>query len=160
MTQHNPNPYETGLDRNAANFVPLSPIGFLLRSASVYPNRTSVIHGEQRYTWQEALERCRRLASALAKRGIGRGDTVAVMAPNVPALFEAHFGVPMAGAILNALNIRLDADTIAFILKHGEAKALITDGEFAPVICRALAQLDRKPLVIRRPARSRWRKAG
>jgi fatty-acyl-CoA synthase len=148
MSQESSNPYETGLDKNAANFVPLSPIGFLLRSAAVYPNRTAVIHGEQRYTWREALERCRRLASALAKRGIGRGDTVAVMAPNVPALFEAHFGVPMAGAVLNALNIRLDADTIAFILKHGEAKALITDGEFAPVMSRALAQLDRKPLVI------------
>src|SRR5206468_10525061 len=148
MTQYNPNPYETGLDKNAANYVPLSPTGFLLRSAAVYPNRTAVIHGERRYTWHETLERCRRLASALAKRGIGRGDTVAVMAPNVPAIFEAHFGVPMAGAVLNALNIRLDADTIAFILKHGEAKVLITDREFAPVIARALAQLDKKPLVI------------
>src|ERR1051326_2703603 len=148
MSQESTNPYETGLDKNAANFVPLSPIGFLLRSAAIYPNRTAVIHGEQRYTWREALERCRRLASALARRGIGRGDTVAVMAPNVPALFEAHFGVPMAGAVLNALNIRLDADTIAFFLKHGEAKALITDGECAPVISRALAQLDQKPLVI------------
>jgi fatty-acyl-CoA synthase len=148
MTQDSANPYETGLDKNAANYVPLSPIGFLLRSAAVYPNRTSVIHGNQRYTWRETLERCRRLASALARRGIGRGDTVAVMAPNVPAIFEAHFGVPMAGAVLNALNIRLDADTIAFILQHGEAKALITDGEFAPVIAQALAQLDKKPLVI------------
>src|SRR5207237_3693919 len=148
MTEQNLNPYETGLDKNAANYVPLSPIGFLLRSAAVYPNRTAVIRGQQRYTWHETLERCRRLASALAKRGIGRGDTVAVMAPNVPAIFEAHFGVPMAGAVLNALNIRLDADTIAFILKHGEAKVLITDGEFAPVIKQALAQLNNKPLVI------------
>src|SRR5947207_5801170 len=148
MTLDSTHPYEAGLDKNAANFVPLSPIGFLLRSAAVYPNRIAVIHGGQRYTWRETLERCRRLASALAKRGIGRGDTVAVMAPNVPAIFEAHFGVPMAGGVLNALNIRLDADTIAFILKHGEAKALITDGEFAPVIGSALAQLDRKPLVI------------
>src|SRR2546421_4623839 len=148
MSQENSNPYETGLDKNAANYVPLSPTGFLLRSAAVYPNRTAVIHGKRRYTWKEALERCRRLASALAKRGVRPGDTVAVMAPNVPALFEAHFGVPMTGAVLNALNIRLDAETIAFVLKHGEAKALITDGEFAPVISRALAQLDRKPLVI------------
>src|SRR5207248_4072848 len=148
MTQHNPNPYETGLDRNAANFVPLSPIGFLLRSAAVYPNRTAVIHGQRRYTWHEALERCRRLASALARRGIGRDDTVALMAPNVPEAFEAHFAVPMAGAVLNALNIRLDADTIAFILQHGEAKVLITDTEFAPVIGPALAQPDRTPLVI------------
>ena len=148
MSQQSMHPYEAGLGKNAANFVPLSPIGFLLRSAAVYPTRTSVIHGNQRYTWRETLQRCRRLASALARRDIGRGDTVAVMAPNVPAIFEAHFGVPMAGAVLNALNIRLDADTIAFILQHGEAKALITDGEFAPVIAQALAQLDKKPLVI------------
>jgi fatty-acyl-CoA synthase len=142
------NPYEAGLDKNAANFVPLSPIGFLLRSAAIYPARTSVIHGERRYTWQESLERCRRLASALAASGVGPGDTVALMAPNVPEAFEAHFGVPMAGAVLNALNIRLDAETIAFILKHGEAKVLITDTEFAPVIGHALSLLDRKPLVI------------
>src|SRR5437764_3732862 len=148
MTQHNPNPYETGLDKNAANYVPLSPIGFLLRSAAVYPNRIAVIHGEHRYTWNEALERCRRLASALAKRGIGRGDTVAVMAPNVPALFEAHFGVPMAGAILNALNIRLDSDTIAFIRKRGEAKDLITDGEFTPALRRFVAPPHGKALGI------------
>src|SRR5215471_18900708 len=146
MTATNPN--EIGLDKNAANYVPLSPIGFLLRSAAVYPNRPSVIHGDRYYTWRETLERCRRLASALAKRGVRAGDTVAVMAPNVPAIFEAHFGVPMAGAVLNALNIRLDADTIAFILKHGEAKVLLTDGEFAPVVKRALQQLDKKPLVV------------
>src|SRR5436305_4803712 len=148
MDRDTANPYETGLDKNPANFVPLSPIGFLRRSAAVYPNRTAVIHGNRRYTWREAEERCRRLASALAKHGISRGDTVALMAPNVPEAFEAHFGVPMAGAVLNALNIRLDADTIAFILKHGEAKVLITDTEFAPVIGPALAQLDHKPLVI------------
>jgi len=148
MSQDTSHPYETGLDKNPANFVPLSPIGFLRRSAAVYPNRTAVIHGNRRYTWREAEERCRRLASALAKHGISRGDTVALMAPNVPEAFEAHFGVPMAGAVLNALNIRLDADTIAFILKHGEAKVLITDTEFAPVIGPALAQLDNKPLVI------------
>jgi len=148
-------PYETGLDKNAANFVPLSPIGFLLRSAEVYPRRISVIQpapaeagGERRYTWRETLERCRRLASALVEAGVERGDTVAVMAPNVPEAFEATFGVPMAGAVLNALNIRLDAETIAFILKHGEAKVLLTDGEFAPVVKEALAQLDEKPLVI------------
>jgi len=148
MDRDTANPYETGLDKNPANYVPLSPIGFLRRSAQIYPNRSAVIHGNRRYTWREALGRCRRLASALAKRGIGRGDTVALMAPNVPEAFEAHFGVPMAGAVLNALNIRLDADTIAFILKHGEAKILITDTEFAPVIGPAVAQLDRKPLVI------------
>src|SRR5215469_13623315 len=128
------NPYATGLDKNAANFVPLSPIGFLLRSAEVYPQRLSVIHGDRRYTWRATLERCRRLASALGEHGVERGDTVAVMAPNVPEGFEATYGVPMAGAVLNALNVRLDADTIAFILKHGEAKVLLTDTEFAPVI--------------------------
>jgi fatty-acyl-CoA synthase len=142
------NPYDIGLDKNAANYVPLTPIGFLVRSASVYPNRLAVVHGERRYSWREALERCRRLASALAARGIGRGDTVAVMAPNVPEAFEAHFGVPMAGAVLNALNIRLDPATVAFILRHGEAKVLITDTEFAPVVAQALAQLDQKPFVI------------
>src|SRR5438552_14960302 len=142
------NPYEIGLDRNAANYVPLTPLTFLERSASVFPSRTSVIHGERRYTWAETQERCRRLASALRRRGVGRGDTVAVMAPNVPELLEAHFGVPMAGAVLNALNIRLDAETIAFILRHGDAKVLITDTEFAPVIQPALALLDNKPLVI------------
>jgi len=142
------NPYEIGLDKNAANYVPLSPIGFLMRSAAVYPNRLAVVHGERRYSWREALERCRRLASALSARGVRRGDTVALMAPNIPEAFEAHFGVPMAGAVLNALNIRLDPDTIAFILRHGEAKVLITDTEFAPVVKAALAQLDQKPAVI------------
>ncbi len=146
---YTPGPYSLGLDKNAANFVPLSPIGFLLRSAGVYPRRVSVIHGERRYTWRETLRRCRRFASALVEAGIGRGDTVvAVVAPNLPEAFEATYGVPMAGAVLNALNIRLDADLIAFILKHGDAKVLLTDGEFAPVVKAALAQLEQKPLVI------------
>ena len=142
------NPYEAGLDKNAANFVPLSPIGFLLRSAAVYPNRTAVIHGERRYSWRETLERVRRLAAALVAHGVGPGDTVAVMAPNVPEAFEAHFAVPLTGGVLNMLNIRLDAETIAFILSHGEAKVLITDREFSPTVSSALALLDRKPLVI------------
>ena len=141
-------PYDIGLDKNAANYVPLSPIGFLLRSAAVYPDRLAVVHGERRYSWRGALERCRRLASALAVRGIGRGDAVALMAPNIPEAFEAHFGVPMAGAVLNALNIRLDPETIAFILRHGEAKVLITDTEFAPVVKEALARLEQKPVII------------
>src|SRR5690349_10185071 len=148
MPTKDANPYETGLDKNAANYVPLSPIGFLLRSAAVYPNRISVVHGERRYTWRQSLERCRHLASALAGHGIGAGDTVALMAPNVPEAFEAHFGVPMAGAVLNALNIRLDAETVAFILRHGGAKVLLTDTEFAPVVRRALSLLETKPLVI------------
>jgi fatty-acyl-CoA synthase len=142
------NPNDMGLNKNPANYVPLSPIGFLVRSASVYPNRLAVVHGERRYSWREALERCRRLASALAARGIRRGDTVALMAPNIPEAFEAHYGVPMAGAVLNALNIRLDPGTIAFILRHSEAKVLIADTEFAPVIAEALAQLEQKPLVV------------
>src|SRR5215813_10699916 len=148
MSTIDANPYEIGLDKNAANYVPLTPIGFLLRSAAVYPDRLAVAHGARRYSWRQTLERCRRLAGALAVRGVGKGDTVAVMAPNVPEAFEAHFGVPMAGAVLNALNIRLDPETIAFILEHGEAKVLITDTEFAPVVGQALARLERKPVVI------------
>ena len=142
------NPYEVGLDKNPANFLALSPIGFLLRSAAVYPDHPAVVYGARRYGWRQALERCRRLASALAAAGVGRGDTVAVIAPNIPEMFEAHFGVPMAGAVLNALNTRLDPETIAFILRHGEAKVLMTEGEFAPVVREALARLEHKPLVI------------
>ncbi len=141
-------PYEIGLDKNAANYVPLTPIGFLERSASIYPERLAVAYGTRRYSWRQVLERCRRLASALAARGIRRGDTVALMAPNLPEAFEAHFGVPMAGAVLNALNIRLDPETIAFVLQHGEAKVLITDTEFSAVIADALARLEHKPLVV------------
>jgi 3-(methylthio)propionyl---CoA ligase len=140
--------YNAGLDRNAANHVPLSPLGFLARSAAVFPDRLAVVHGSRRYSWAESYARCRRLAGALRRRGIGKNDTVAVMAPNVPELFEAHFGVPMAGAVLNALNIRLDAETIAFILRHGEAKLLITDREFSGVIEKALSLIERKPVVI------------
>jgi fatty-acyl-CoA synthase len=143
-----PSQYETGLDKNAANYVPLSPLSFIRRTASIYPSRLAVVHGRERYSWAESYARCRRLASALARRGIGKGDTVAVMAPNIPAHFEAHFGVPMTGAVLNALNIRLDAEAIAFILGHGEAKVLLTDREFSPVIEKALATLGKKPLVI------------
>jgi fatty-acyl-CoA synthase len=142
------NPYAEGLDKNAANFVPLSPIAFLSRAAAVYPELPAVVYGERRYNWRQQLERCRRLASALAARGVGRGDTVAVLAPNIPEAFEAHFGVPMAGAALNALNIRLDPETIAFILEHGEAKVLIADSEFAPVVGAALARLERPPFVV------------
>ena len=143
-----PGPFETDLDRNPANHAALTPLSFLPRAAQVHPDRTAVIHGRTRHTWAEAYMRCRHLASALAKRGIGRGDTVAVMAPNTPPHWEAHFGVPMAGAVLNALNVRLDAETIAFILEHGEAKALITDSEFAPTIRAALEKLNREILVI------------
>ncbi|MFO1061895.1 MAG: acyl-CoA synthetase [Dongiaceae bacterium] len=140
--------YDTDLGRNAANHVPLSPLSFLPRTALIHPDRISVIHGERRFTWAETAERCRRLAAALVRRGVRPGDTVAVMAPNVPAAFEATFGVPMAGAVLNALNIRLDAETIAFSLQHGEARLLITDREFAPVIGDALRRLERRIPVI------------
>ncbi|MGE5145984.1 MAG: acyl-CoA synthetase [Candidatus Eiseniibacteriota bacterium] len=143
-----PSIYERDLERVPANFAPLTPLDFLDRAAAVYPDKTAVIHGPRRYTYKEFAERCRRLASVLRARGVGLGDTVAVMAPNVPALLEAHYGVPMAGGVLNALNIRLDAPTIAFILGHGQAKMLITDREFAPVIKAALASMEKQPLVI------------
>ncbi|MBL8445447.1 MAG: AMP-binding protein, partial [Zoogloeaceae bacterium] len=143
------NIYQQGLAKNAANFVPLSPLSFIERSASVYPRRTSVIHGAREFTWSETYTRCRRLASALAARGVGVGDTVAVMLPNVPAMFEVHFGVPMLGAVLNTLNTRLDPEAIAFMLAHGEAKVLITDPEFAAIVAPALERLEGpKPLVI------------
>jgi len=148
MRDRGGNPFETDLDRNAANYAPLTPLSFLPRTAAVYPTRTAVIHGAVRFTWAETYARCRRLASALGRAGIGPGETVAVMAPNVPAVFEAHFGVPMAGAVLNALNTRLDAAAIAFMLEHGEAKALLADREFSAVVAPALRQLGRRLLVI------------
>src|SRR5579884_2465734 len=115
------NPYTLNLDRNPANHVPLTPLSFIERAATVHPGQLAVVHGTQRRSWAETYARCRRLASALKQRGIGKNDTVAVMAANTPPLLEAHFGVPMIGAVLNALNTRLDAKTIAFILEHGEA---------------------------------------
>ncbi|MCH9673681.1 MAG: acyl-CoA synthetase [Gammaproteobacteria bacterium] len=142
------NPYEMDLDQNPANHVPLSPLTFLERSAAVYPDHPAVIHGAHRKTWAETYQRCRQLACALAQHGIGVGDTVAVMAPNVPAIFEATFGVPMIGAVVNALNIRLDAEIIAFILDHAQARVLITDREFSPVVKEALSKVKEKPLVI------------
>jgi fatty-acyl-CoA synthase len=144
----NSNPYEIDLDRNTANYAPLSPLGLIQRAAAVHPDQPSIIHGDRRYTWSETYARCRRLASALAGRGIGMGDTVAVMAANTPELYEAHFGVPMTGAVLNALNTRLDPPTLAFCLHHGGAKVLITDREFAPVIGPALERMSRDILVI------------
>ncbi|MFH1870268.1 MAG: acyl-CoA synthetase [Pseudomonadota bacterium] len=143
------NVYATGLARNPANYVPLSPLSYIERTALVYPRRASVIHGARRYAWSETYARCRRLASALAALKVGAGDTVAVMLPNVPAMVEAHFGVPMCGAVLNTLNTRLDAEAIAFMLGHGEAKVLLTDPEFASVVGQALALLEgEKPIVI------------
>ena len=136
------------LGRRRANYVALSPVQFLERSALIWPGKVAVRHGRTAYTYAEFEQRCRRLASALARRGIGRGDTVAVMAPNIPALLEAHYAVPALGAVLNALNYRLDARTIAFCLAHGEAKALLADAEFAETIKAALAELDGKLLVV------------
>ncbi len=140
--------YLTGLDKNQANHTPLTPLTFIERAAYVYPDKPSVVHGSERYTWKQTYARCRRLASALAKRGIGKNDTVAVMLPNTPPMYEAHFGVPMCGAVLNTLNTRLDAETIAFMLKHGGARVLITDREFSSVVGPALAMLEHKPVVI------------
>jgi fatty-acyl-CoA synthase len=148
MSSATQNPYCVGLDRNAANFAPLTPLTFLDWSGRVYPDRPAVIHGSRRFTWGEVYERCRRLASALARRGIGRGDTVAAMLSNTPEMYECHFGVPMTGAVLNALNTRLDAGAIAFMLRHGEAKILITDREFSETIRAALDQLAAPPLVV------------
>ena len=139
---------EDALPPNAANHVPLSPVSFLARSADVWPDKVAVIHGRARFTYRELDARVRRLASALARRGVARGDTVAVMAPNVPALLEAHFAVPGLGAVLNALNYRLDAAAIAFCLAHGNARVLITDRDYASVVRPALAQLGRPILVI------------
>ncbi len=143
-----PGQYEIDLDRVGANYVPLTPLSFLARSASVYPRKPAVIHGDLRFSYADFYARCRRLGSALRRRGIGRGDTVAVMAPNVPAMLEAHYGVPMAGAVLNALNHRLDARSIAFILEHGQARLLITDREFSGTIESALGLLERRIPVI------------
>ena len=135
--------YSEGLDRRVANFAALSPIGFLERSASVYPDHLAVVHGDRRYSWSEVYARARRLASALSRRGIGEDDTVAVMLANTPEMIECHYGVPMTGAVLNALNIRLDAEAIAFMLDHGEAKLVICDTEFAPVMADAIGRLGR-----------------
>jgi fatty-acyl-CoA synthase len=131
--------FDQDLPRNAANHAPLSPLSFIERSAEVYPDRLAVVHGGLRRSWSEVFRRCRQLASALQQRGIGRGDTVAVMLPNTPAMVEAHFGIPVTGAVLNALNTRLDAPTLAFMLDHGEAKVVIVDPEFAGVMQQAIA---------------------
>ena len=142
------NPYDTGLDKNPANHVPLSPLSLLARTAYVYPERIAVIHGAASLTWSTVYTRCRQLASALSEYGIGEGDTVATMLPNIPAMVEVHFGVPMSGAVLNTLNTRLDAEAIAFMLDHAEAKVLLTDREFSTTVEKALTLVKHKPLVI------------
>ena len=141
-------PFDVGLEKGIANYKALSPLSFIKRSAHVYPNKVAVIHGERRYTYAAFYARCRRLASALSARGIGPGDTVAIMAPNIPEMLECHYAVPMLGGVLNAINIRLDAATVGFILGHGEAKAVITDKQFSPVMSEALETWSERPLVI------------
>jgi fatty-acyl-CoA synthase len=140
--------FETGLAPNPANFAPLTPLSFLQRSADIHPSRIAVIHGDRRYSYLEFYQRTKRLASALKRAGVKPGDTVSVMLPNVPAMLEAHYGVPMLGAVLNTINTRLEAATVAYILQHGEAKVLFTDRELAAQVGPALAQLKKKPLVI------------
>ena len=143
------NQYNIGLDKNAANYVPLTPLSFLARSAAVYPDHTSTVYEGRRFTWSETYRRCRRFASYLSGKGIGVGDTVAAMLPNIPAMNEVHFAVPMLGAVLNALNIRLDAPSIAFQLDHGGAKVILVDPEFSGVISEALKQMSGpKPFVV------------
>ena len=140
--------FERDLDRNAANHVPLTPTAFLRRAAQVFPDRIAVIHGERRYTYREVWERSTRFASALERSGIKPGDTVSILAPNIPAMIEAHYAVPMVGAVLNPINIRLDASTVAFILSHAEAKVLLVDTEFADLAAAALQLLDDPVLVV------------
>ncbi|WP_024537860.1 acyl-CoA synthetase [Comamonas badia] len=141
--------FDQHLDRNGANFAPFSPLSFIERTALVYPEQLAVVHGDLRQTWSQTYARCRQLASSLQRAGIGKNDTVAVMLPNTPPMVEAHFGIPMAGAVLNTMNTRLDPETVAFVLDHGEAKAVIVDPEFTPVMARALAlRQSRAPLVL------------
>src|SRR6201989_3140932 len=141
------NQYSIGLDKTPANYVPLTPLSFLARSAAIYPDHVSTVYEGRKFTWSETYQRCKRFASYLAGCGVGTGDTVAAMLPNIPAMNELHFAVPMTGAVLNALNIRLDAPSIAFQLDHGGAKIILVDPEFSTVITDALAQMKGpKPL--------------
>lgn len=143
-----PNIYDLDLPKNKANHIALTPLQFLERSAQVYPDRLSIIHGDTRYTWKETYTRCRRLASALKKRGIGKGDTVAIMANNCPAHIEVHYGVPMAGAVITGFNTRLDAAMLAFMLVHSQTKLLLIDKQYSAVMAEALAMLEKKPEII------------
>ena len=142
------NIYDQDLDSNLANFTALSPISMMRGAASVYPDKSAVVYGERRLTWGEVYRRCASVSVALTRRGIGRGDTVAVLSANLPEMFEAHFAIPMSGAVLNAINMRLDAGSIAFILEHGEAKLLLVDKEFGPLAEQALGLMSSPPVVI------------
>src|SRR4051794_24993415 len=140
--------YDTDLEKNPANFQPLTPLSFLQRSATVFPDQPAIVHGARRWSYAEFYTRAQRLASALMQRGIGRGDTVSAVLANTPAMLECHYGVPMAGAVLNTINTRLDAAVIAFQLDHAEAKVLIVDREYSKVVKEALALAKVKPLVV------------
>ena len=140
--------YRKNLDKNTANHAQLSPLSFIERAASVYPQRISVCYGDRQYTWSETYQRSRQMASALQKAGIGHLDTVAVMLPNLPEMVELHFAIPMSGGVINALNIRLDADAIKYMLEHGEAKILFVDREFSATVQHALAEVENPPLVV------------
>ena len=148
MTASRQSPYEIGLQKNAANYAPLSPLTFIERSAYIYPDRLAVVHGARRYTWSQSYERSRRLASALKQLGVGKGDTVATVLNNTPEMFECHFGVPACGAVLNTINTRLDAEAVAFILNHAEAKVLLTDREFARMVQKAIALANRPDMIV------------
>ncbi len=142
------NPFDSNLDKNPANHIPLSPLTFLERSATIHPEHTAWVHGKSRKTYGEFYNRCRQFASALSKRGLGKGDVVSVMLPNIPAMLEAHYGVPMVGAVLHTINTRLDPAIIAFQLEHAESKMVIIDTEFADVMKEALILADIDPVIV------------
>ena len=140
--------YNTNLDKNDANFIPLTPISFLERAKDIYPNYEALIYEDRIYNWSEVYRRCIKFASALEKIGIGEGDTVSVMTCNTPEIFELHYSVPMTRAVLNTINIRLDAKTVSYILNHSEAKVLIVDRQFHSVVEKAFGSLKKKPIII------------
>ena len=148
MSENRQSPYAAGLEKNAANYVALTPLTFIERSAYIYPDRVAVIHGARRYTWRESYTRARRLASALKQLGVQKGDTVAAILTNTPEMFEAHFGVPACGAVLNTINTRLDAEAVAFILNHAEARVLLTDREYARMVKTAIALAGRPDMIV------------
>ncbi|MDP6952478.1 MAG: AMP-binding protein, partial [Alphaproteobacteria bacterium] len=149
VDRHSPNSsYDMGLERGPANYVPLTPLSFLDRAATVYPQRTAVVYGQRRMDYAAFRDRCRRLAAALADAGVGQGDTVSALLPNIPEMLECHYGVPMTGAVLNAVNTRLDAASVAFFLQHARSKVFIADRGFAPVVRAALAELEEPPLLV------------
>ena len=130
--------YNTNLDKNDANFVPLTPLSFLLRAKDIYPNYEAIVYEDRKYTWSQVYRRCIKFASALTKIGIRKGDTVSFLAFNTPEIFEAHYSIPMVGAVINAINTRLDSKTISYILNHSDAKVLIVDRQFHDVLAKAL----------------------